>query len=172
MVARFSRRKNVCTKPYKVGDFVSVRLPKQERYGTDMLRLPCMVVQVISRTCPRYRLQCQYGVLETTFQAGDLEQYHGTFSQQLQVSGWEKARKVSLREACRMTWNEQSTTRCICKRGCKTKQFRCRKAKRFCSSRCHAGRICQNGSDNKLSQLVNRPTETLLNTQLRLVPNA
>ena len=153
MASKFARRKNVCSKPYAVGDLVSVKIPKQERHGTDLPRLPCIVVQVLGKTQVKYRLRCQNGVIDSTFRGGDLEQYNGTFTEDLSVTGWESVKRISLRSTSHMIWNETGTTRCICKSGCTTERCRCRKAQRLCSSRCHAGKSCKNGStDGKESK--------------------
>lgn len=48
---------------FKVGDAVSVRVPKIDRSATDLRRLPCIIVERRGTKQFRYQLQSKYGVL-------------------------------------------------------------------------------------------------------------
>ena len=42
---------------FKMGDLVTLRIPKIDRTSTDLPRLPCMVVEVRGKTQETYRLR-------------------------------------------------------------------------------------------------------------------
>ena len=42
---------------FKKGDLVTVRIPKIDRTSTDLLRLPCLVVEVCGKAQESYRLR-------------------------------------------------------------------------------------------------------------------
>jgi len=42
---------------FKKGDLVTVRIPKIDRTSTDLLRLPCLVVEVRGKAQESYRLR-------------------------------------------------------------------------------------------------------------------
>ena len=133
---------------FKVGDIVAVRIPRIDRASTDLHRLPCIVVQQHGKKHFNYRLRSEYGVLNTTFPASELEVYSGLMK--LDVDGWESIPTISLREAAK-TANPDNAfygTSCSCKKGCGGKKCSCRQVGKPCSTRCHSGRSCSNCQDS------------------------
>ena len=61
------------------------------------LTLPCIIVQVVGKTCAMYRLLCKSGVLNKCYSACDLEFFEGNVC--LSVKGWQSSARVSIREA-------------------------------------------------------------------------
>ena len=55
MANRYNRKK--CMKSFGVGDKVSVRIPRIDRTCSDLLRLPCRIVEVLGGVQGVYRLQ-------------------------------------------------------------------------------------------------------------------
>ena len=51
----YNRKK--CVKSFGVGDKVSVRIPRIDRTCSDLLRLPCHIVEVLGGVQGVYRLQ-------------------------------------------------------------------------------------------------------------------
>ena len=86
--------KNSKIMKYKIGDYVSVRIPRIDRASTDLQRLPCVVVGIIGKAQQLYRLRCKDGVLKSCLPASELELYEGKFKS----DGWGDKR-ITLREA-------------------------------------------------------------------------
>ena len=122
--------------------FLCVCHAKIDRSATDLRRLPCIIVERHGTKQFRYRLQSKYGILEKFLPGGELEAYGST----VQVGSVQDAPVVSLREAAKSA-NPTSVyygSTCNCKKGCSGKQCSCKKAEKFCTSRCHSGRSCMN----------------------------
>eukprot|EP00731_Ephydatia_muelleri_P035403 Em0120g9a len=75
MQEKFSKMHKV--REFRVGEYVSVRIPRIDRSCTDLLRLPCIVVEVVGKAQSLHRLRCKSGVIQRCYQAGDLEPYRG-----------------------------------------------------------------------------------------------
>ena len=143
MAERYNNRK---VHPFKVGDAVTVRIPRIDCAATDLHRLPCIVVQQLGKKLLLYRLQSEYGVLNTTFPGSELELYSGAVK--VDAHGWETAPKIGLREAAKKA-NPNNIfygMSCCCKKGC-GKKCSCRQSGKPCSTHCHSGRSCQNCRD-------------------------
>ena len=144
LCTRYGKRKRKTVRTFKVGDCVSVRVPRIDRAGTDSLRLPCVVVEEHAQGL--YRLRSCSGVLDNCYRAGDLDGFKGDLT--VAVDGWVEAPRVSLREAARV-FNNPLPSRlpgvlCSCKGNCTTKRCTCRKAGAACRSSCHGGKPCGN----------------------------
>ena len=126
-----------------------MRVPRIDRAATDLHRLPCIVVARHGNKQFQYRLQCKYGVLDTSYRESELEAYAG--DQQFgNIQDWEEAPVVSLREAAKSAnpSNAYYGAACHCRKGCSGNQCSCRKAGKPCSTRCHSGRSCVNCRDS------------------------
>ena len=55
MANRYNRKK--CVKSFGVGDKVSVRIPQIDRTCSDLIRLPCRIVEVLGGVQGVLRLQ-------------------------------------------------------------------------------------------------------------------
>ena len=142
MKGRFAKKTKEKINIFEVGDYVSVRIPHEDRTSTDVNRLPCVVVQVIGKSQSLYRLRCRKGTIKTCFRASELEYFEGCFS--LSVTGWKKEQMISLREAARNIWNVFNENRCQCTTKCDSKRCKCRRSRISCSSHCHGGKSCCN----------------------------
>ena len=129
---------------FSVGDNVSIRIPRIDRSSTDCQRLPCVVVEIIGKAQPLYRVRSAVGVLTTCYHSGDLEYFHGSFN--VLVEGWQQCARVSMRYAAQAhaPWNHFTTNSCHCKSGCHTQKCNCKKSRISCSSHCHKGTYCNN----------------------------
>ena len=72
-----------------------IRFPRIDRATTDLHRLPCIVVQRHGKKQFSYQLQCEYGILNTTYPSSELEIYNGL----LQLPEIGKTITISLHEA-------------------------------------------------------------------------
>ena len=68
MREKFSKMHAV--REFRVGEHVSVRIPRIDRSCTDLLRLPCIVVEVVGKA-QSLHLYCKSGVIQRCYQAGD-----------------------------------------------------------------------------------------------------
>ena len=136
------------------GDIVALRIPRIDRAATDMHRLTCVVVQRHGKKHFLYRLQCEYGLLNSCYPGSELEAHSGSL--QLQVQDWRCAPRVTLREAAKRA-NPKNTyygSFCSCKGDCSGKKCSCKQARKPCSTRCHSGRSCVNHRD----EIVPKPS--------------
>lgn len=136
---------------FAVGDVVTVRIPRIDRAATDSHRLPCVIVQKLGKKQFKYRLQCEFGVLDVTYPANELEVYGGLVK--VDSKPWQSVPKISLREAAKNAnpSNAFYGTSCCCKTGCHGKKCSCRKEGKPCTVRCHSGISCTNQSDSTFS---------------------
>ena len=91
MATKHNNRRNKRTRTFDVGDSVSVLIPRIDRGGSDLPRLPGVVGRV-SREY--YEIVTQYGILNDCLMASELEDYHG-------ILGFEPesiSNKITLRE--------------------------------------------------------------------------
>ena len=146
MKDRYNKKK---VRTFKVGDAVSVQIPRIDRAATDLHRLPCTVVARHGNKHFQYRLLCKYGLLESSYPESELEAFAGA-QQMRYIQDWEEAPVVSLHEAAKSAnpSNAFYGAVCHCKKGCSGKHCSCRKAGKPCSTRCHSGRSCVNCRDS------------------------
>ena len=85
MTKKYSKQHKV--KEFFVGDNASLRIPCIDRTCSDMLCLPCAIVQISGDHHSLYRLRCSSGVLQRCYRAVDLEPFKGDYS--IPVDGWE-----------------------------------------------------------------------------------
>ena len=78
-------------KEFRVGEYVSVCVPRIDRASTDLQRLSCVVVEVIRKARVVYRLRCKFGVLKLCYDVGELEVYSGSYD--IPVRGGKKLPK-------------------------------------------------------------------------------
>ncbi|XP_062523627.1 uncharacterized protein LOC134198278 [Corticium candelabrum] len=85
---KHSKSKRVKLQPYAVGDYVTVRIPQQDRMSTDLPRLLAVVVEIRGTKRISYRLRSKYGVLERLYDDNNLEVFLGKI-EDLSTSNWE-----------------------------------------------------------------------------------
>lgn len=145
MSTQYNIKKRKKALEFNVNDRVSLQVLKIDRFGTDMSRLPCLVVARSGTRDIFYGLATQFGVLDTKFRAGDLMPYHGELISDNQKS-------ISVREAHRRFCEREKSkdiSRISCK--CGGKCFQDKRCKCFsnnvkCSSHCtkHESKKCKN----------------------------
>ncbi len=74
MEDKHNHKRNKKTYDYQIDDHVSVKIPSIDHGGTELRRLPCVIVDV---KYDKYQLACQWGILEDLYGAQHLELYHG-----------------------------------------------------------------------------------------------
>ncbi|CAG8636217.1 12379_t:CDS:2, partial [Rhizophagus irregularis] len=91
---------------YKIGDLVKVKIPKEDKHKIDRTHLPCKILSLTGND--KYKLGCQFGVLDVSYSVRNLEPLKA------HISGLEDIprRKISLREAARLqsALHEEVTT--------------------------------------------------------------
>ena len=134
---------------YKIGDFVKIKIPKEDRCKTDRTHLPCKVVNIVGND--KYQLGCQFGVLEITYSVRNLESLKAHISELEEIP----RKGISLREAARLqstlqvesqaTPEENFEITCKCpKTTCNTMHCPCKKARKKCNVACHPDKECEN----------------------------
>jgi hypothetical protein len=60
---------------FKIGDLVSVKVPKIDIGGTDLPRLPAKVskIKVLENNTRKYKLLCDSGIIATYFNGDELK---------------------------------------------------------------------------------------------------
>ena len=138
MSLQYSQRKRIKVEEFKIGDNVSVNVPKNERTATDLPRVPGKVIKVCEKA-GLYEVGTKFGLLKSKLRAGDLQRYTDNVD-------CDSSRVVSLQECCRLTnaHNKFVKKSCKCKSGCKSKNCSCVSNGIDCSTHCHPGEVCQN----------------------------
>ncbi|CAG8597880.1 10396_t:CDS:2, partial [Dentiscutata heterogama] len=114
---------------YKVGDLVKVQITKIDRRPGDRCALLCKVFSVLPNDV--YHLVCQFGVLESTFSAGEVLSLGPREFSELDDSPTNMT--VSVIEAARLQSNAIAGNKtCNCRGDCLTTRCSCRKANVLC----------------------------------------
>ena len=79
MVNQHRKKTNIVGHRYKVGDGVTVKVPKAGKAGAKQSRLFGVVVQQ-TKSGLNYRVRTAYGVIKNTLDYGELEKYHSAIS--------------------------------------------------------------------------------------------
>ncbi|XP_074655625.1 uncharacterized protein LOC141909138 [Tubulanus polymorphus] len=140
---------------FKVGDFVTVKIPEQDRHKIDLRRLPGVVVQVKKfKNGNFYIIRTKYGVLDVALRADVLQRFVGEFD--IPVAGWGSVPKLPIRTAAMaMSHSLKPASRCHCKANCSTLRCLCKKRGVICTASCHSGKSCEN------NHVMNKNTEQL-----------
>ena len=89
-----------------MGDAVSVLIPRIDRGGSDLPRIPGIIVR---KSHEHYEIITQYGVLNDCLLASELEDYNGLINFDPKAI----TNKISLREAARLAGNREKDLRLI-----------------------------------------------------------
>ena len=92
---KYEKTRMVKVVSFKVGDTVSVIIPKKDRHAANQERAPCVIIDKSSILQPTYRLLSEHGVLNKRFNASKLILYPG------EIHTGSPEKKVSLREVAR-----------------------------------------------------------------------
>ena len=130
-------RLNSKTVIFEAGQSVSVKIPAINHGGTELKRIPCVVIDLIH---DKYRIVCKYGILNDLYGANDLEKYEGLIDFEFKKIN----NKVSLTTAAIAASNGRRTkalneieVSCACKGKCDDKRCKCFKNDIKCNSHCH-----------------------------------
>ena len=136
----YNKRKRVKLNDFEKGDCVSVCVPKADRTGTDLPRIPCVIQEVYGHKVKSFVLVTEYGTLRERFRTGDLEAYSGS------VKTGNSDAVISLREAAQKFHHHNKFTKsfCKCSSACHTNRCVCRANGIQCSTRCHHSTTCSN----------------------------
>ena len=134
MERKHNKKRNKRTVEFKIGDLVSILIPRIDRGGSDMPRLPCQIVKINGEF---YQLLTKYGLLNDHYMVSDLEPYNG-----LVMFDKTMTNKLSLREASKLAANRLKDLKaielsCNCKSKCLSKHCSCFKNEQKCNSHCH-----------------------------------
>jgi polycystin 1L2 len=148
-IKKQTRNKRVRLQAHVVGDYVTVRVPHQDRTSSDLPRLPAIIVEVQGTKRFSYRLRSLHGIIDRLYDENNLEKFSGRI-EGLDENNWENDNKISLREAARLARAGNGgpvTGYCKCRKGCRlSKNCSCVQSGAECHSKCHYGLHCKNQS--------------------------
>ena len=130
---------------FNVNDTISVKIPKDDRNSTDLVRLPGIITNKSSGTQPTYRVITEFGTLKKRYSSSNLMPFNGKVKLPNNIT-----KVVTLREAARES-NNHEVVFCHCKGDCSSRRCRCFSQQCLCSSRCHSGhnKNCDNFHSKK-----------------------
>jgi len=129
---------------YQIGDIVKLHIPAPDRQRLGRRLLPCKVMEVLDGGW--YKLGCSEGILDTHYQAADLESVRAEYSEladipQMTISLTTAIRLQGINESA----HTDSNNSCNCRANCSTRRCPCKRANSTCSSNCHSNNdICTN----------------------------
>lgn len=135
MEEKHNKKRNKRTLEFEIGDKVSVAIPRIDRGGSDLPRLP----GVIGRSAnDYYEIVTEFGILNDCLRADDLELYNGPLNFDYQ----EVKNKIPLRKAAMLINNRNKDLKdteisCDCGGNCKNNRCKCFKLSEKCNSHCH-----------------------------------
>ena len=142
MAEAYNRKHEIIV--YSLNDYVTVKVPREDRTATDNLRLFGRIIEVPKNN--RYKIQCEYGVLDRLYSTKDLnklsDQNQSTIAERFKNAPFTPV-TIHAAAAKRSTSNRVPTS-CACKKGCKTLKCVCIKRKVDCSQYCHGEDRCTN----------------------------
>jgi transposase InsO family protein len=127
---------------YNLNDCVGISIHSVDRTNTDPKYLPCLVVDKFEKNnIFLYKLICQYGALENTFEVGQLVDLKAACPDELKHIDADNLMPITIIEASKL-YSRGSTTghTCNCRGKCATKTCPCKKENVFCSTKCHSKR--------------------------------
>ena len=139
MTEKYSRHHKI--EIFTVGQYVTVKVPREDRTSTDNRRLLCRVVGVAgSTTKPSYQLRCEYGLLQRLWSTSALagvtaaiQQHQGDV-----ISLSQSGNEITLAQAAaNASTSNRAGVSCNCKKTCDTRRCRCFKNELRCSVYCH-----------------------------------
>lgn len=132
-------------KVYQAGDFVTAKVPREDRTASDNLRLLGKVIEVPHTN--RYLVLCRHGIIDRHFPAGELNPLpnEDKVLYEKMLEGAPRTRLTLHEAAAKESTSTRVPTSCNCKKECKTKRCLCIKRDVKCTQYCHdGGRNCGN----------------------------
>ncbi|XP_065909687.1 uncharacterized protein [Dysidea avara] len=154
----YDNSKRIKAVKFKIGDGVTVRIPRHDRGVGDLRRIPGVVV---AKQHGSYKIKTEYGLLKGRCRTDQLQKcFHAT----VQTTGWEDDPTIALRSAAKK-FNRRKTdvSHCNCKSGCVNGKCVCFKSKVKCTTYCHKGTRCKNSviaDDSSIDDSCPLNTET------------
>lgn len=142
MVRKHDHKRNKKSTEYKIGDCVSIKIPRIDRTGAAFARLPGMICKIANHKQQFYRIFTEWGILNDKYLASSLEFYSGVVN--VSLDEYEsKFSEISLSEAARLQGlstgaNKIVARTCKCKGVCKNDgRCSCWANGEKCGSHCH-----------------------------------
>jgi hypothetical protein len=148
MIKKHDHKRNKKTREFNVKDNVSVSIPRIDRGGTDLRRLPGKIVKVSTGVNRFYTVLTVWGILNDKYRGTSLEPFSGIIDVEVEDeqgnSIYEnKYKTISLTEAAKLQnagTGSLEVVNVIC--NCGTVCYgdgrcKCYKAKQLCTSHCH-----------------------------------
>jgi hypothetical protein len=138
MIKKHDHKRNKTTREFILNDNVSVSIPRIDRGGTDLRRLPGKVIKISEGLNKFYTVLTVWGILKDIYRSTRLEPFSGIVEVNL-----EDSREISLNEAAKLqnaSTGSLETVNVICNCGTKCKddgRCKCAKANKLCTSHCH-----------------------------------
>ena len=125
MSTKHNNKRNKKTNKFKIGDFVAVIIPREDRGHSDLRRLPGQIIEKFGGKIEQYTRSTAFGVLIDKYSVRFLTPCEG-------VETVDNTKKISLHQAAARSSRHTEdasivTISCECKTGCKTKTCPCRK---------------------------------------------
>ena len=145
MEKKHNHKRNKRTREFEIDEFVSVLIPRIDRGGSDLPRLPGQVVRISGDKDKFYEVATEYGILDSKYRSSELELYESTvnINKNITISLTTAAGKAQIRTAPENSIEKPVSCKCIgkCDGRCK-----CRQSKQKCTSHCHksASNSCTN----------------------------
>ena len=173
MIQKYKNTRNVAD--FKPGDYVTCKIPKEDRAVTDATRLIGRVEKK-KHNPSRYKVKTKHGVIDRWFSVKDLNPFEKETAEQHREALNEAPKtKITLHAAAaKSSTNTKVPTSCSCKSGCKTTRCLCKKREVKCSQYCHGAlRSCGNegtvleGTEEAITiRVAESLAETTLSTPL------
>ncbi|CAF1680811.1 unnamed protein product [Rotaria magnacalcarata] len=127
---------------FDLNDCVGIEIHSVDRTNTDPKYLPCIIVEKYERNnILLFKLICQYGSLNNTFEAGQLMNPKDACPHDLKLVNIDDLKPIIIIEASRLYSRGSTTGRtCNCRGNCAMKTCPCKKENVFCSTKCHSKR--------------------------------
>ncbi|CAF1028158.1 unnamed protein product [Brachionus calyciflorus] len=139
MERKHNKKRNKRTLEFELDDKVTVLIPRIDRGGSDLPRIPGIILRKTGDKDIFHEIVCKFGILNEKLRACDLEPFEGL----LEFDHKTIKNKISLREAARLNSNrliDLKNTQNVCK--CSGKcdgRCSCFRSKQKCGSHCHLG---------------------------------
>jgi hypothetical protein len=131
---------NVIANNFNLNDCVGIAMHPVDRTNTDPKYLPCLIIEKTEKNnLFLYKLTCQYGVLENTFEVGQFVNLKDACPNELKQIDVDNLKPITLIAASKL-YSRGSTTghTCNCRGKCATKTCPCKKQNVFCFTKCHS----------------------------------
>ncbi|CAF3902852.1 unnamed protein product [Rotaria sp. Silwood1] len=138
---------NMIANNFNINDCVGIEIHAVDRTNTDPKYLTCRIIEKKENDNGfLYKLICQYGVLQNTFEVGQLVNLNDACPDELKKIKVDDLKPITLIEASKLYARGCVTGRtCNCRSKCSTKTCPCKRSNVSCSTKCHSKKgTCSN----------------------------